>query len=257
MTLQPVISFLAAANPCYLGDLGMVAAGNDSGRNRQTIPTFSKVLKRKALDMTKTSNHRNEFVEDMNKHAGLVADGLVNTELHLQNKMWGINNERTPIDDRQLMHAAMAQLYALNRKQNGVKDAFDVPPYIYPPNWSGFRGYGSDIANLVVATAFLLQEIKRKLVAGEDYIRSSRPLTKSYTGDAQPHESAASARFEMLGKATPFGNIGPVTRPPSSNADWVVTSPPQPQMTPVQYNKPRLKPAKYGPGEHEHDESTD
>jgi hypothetical protein len=78
------------------------------------------------------------------------------------------------------MHAGMAQLDALFDRQNGEPDAFDSPPAIYPETWSGFRSYGPDIPNLVVAVAFLTQEIKRKLVAGEDYTRLARSADQVY-----------------------------------------------------------------------------
>jgi hypothetical protein len=116
------------------------------------------------------------------------ADRLVNAEVQNQNRMWGPTYERADSNNRELMLAGISQLVALDMKQRGDKAAFSVPPLGYPETWSGFRDYGSDIANLVVAAAFLHQEIARKLRAGEDYIRTPRdPKSQPYTGD-QPKE---------------------------------------------------------------------
>lgn len=106
--------------------------------------------------------------------AAQTADELVSAEISLQNEKWGDLNERADATKRQLMHAAMAQLDALFDRHCGVEDAFDSPPEIYPEDWKGFRDYGSDVANLVVAAAFLLQEIKRLVYLGEDTTRTSR-----------------------------------------------------------------------------------
>ncbi len=78
----------------------------------------------------------------------------------------------------------MAQLDALFDRQNNEPGAFDSPPEIFPQDWSGFRDYGSDVANLVVAVAFLTQEIKRKLIAGEDHTRLARTAQQTFAADA-------------------------------------------------------------------------
>lgn len=106
--------------------------------------------------------------------AGWRADELVAREIDRQDVMWGTANERADISNGQLMHAGMAQLDALYARHAGQANAFSEVPSIYPRDWSGFRDYGSDIANLVVAAAFIRQEIKRKLLAGEDTTRTSR-----------------------------------------------------------------------------------
>jgi hypothetical protein len=103
-----------------------------------------------------------------------LTDELISAELAKQNQMWGRLNERTDVANGELMHAGMGQLDALFDRQNGGDDAFEDAPAIYPEGWSGFRDYGSDVANLVVGVAFLTQEIKRKLLAGEDYTRIAR-----------------------------------------------------------------------------------
>jgi hypothetical protein len=113
-----------------------------------------------------------------------TAENLIAAEVERQRAMWGESNERADASQGELMHAAMAQLDALYDKQAGIGDAFDAPPAVYPLSWGGFRDYGSDIANLVVAVAFLTNEIARKLRAGEDYTRKSRnPDTQPYTAD--------------------------------------------------------------------------
>lgn len=100
------------------------------------------------------------------------ADRLVNAEVQRQNRMWGI--ERDDHSNGELAAAAVAQLDELTLKQQGVPEAFKQAHPSFPKNWSGFRDYGSDIANLVVAAAWLHQEIARKLRAGEDETRTSR-----------------------------------------------------------------------------------
>ncbi|WP_315729925.1 hypothetical protein [Bradyrhizobium sp. SZCCHNRI2010] len=110
-----------------------------------------------------------------------LADQLIATEIAKQDAMWGKLNERAATGHGELMHAGMAQLDALFDRQNGGgDDAFSEAPMIYPENWSGFRDYGSDVANLVVAIAFLRQEVKRKLLNGEDYTRTSRRPDQPY-----------------------------------------------------------------------------
>jgi hypothetical protein len=100
------------------------------------------------------------------------ANRKVQAEMERQNRMWGIG--RDDHANGELMFAAMAQLDELSIKQDGVTDAFSEPHVLFPENWSGFRDYGSDVANLVVAAAWIQQEIARKLRAGEDDTRTSR-----------------------------------------------------------------------------------
>jgi hypothetical protein len=121
-----------------------------------------------------------------------LADELITAELAKQNTMWGSSNERADVSKGQLFHAAMAQQDALWARQLGTTDAFDEAPGIYPEDWSGFRDYGTDIANIVVAIAFLTQEVKRKLMNGEDYTRTSRTPDQAYrpeTGLPNPIEA--------------------------------------------------------------------
>ena len=109
-----------------------------------------------------------------------LTDELVSAELAKQNQMWGRMNERADTSQGQLFHAGIAHIDALFDRQNGEPDAFDSPPAVYPEDWSGFRDYGSDIANLVVAVAFFTQEIKRKLINGEDFTRLARGADQAY-----------------------------------------------------------------------------
>jgi hypothetical protein len=113
-----------------------------------------------------------------------LTDELVSAELAKQNQMWGRLGDRTDNLNGELQLAGMAQLDALFDRQNGEPDAFGSPPEIFPQDWSGFRDYGSDIANLVVAVAFLTQEIKRKLMAGEDFTRLARTAQQPFAADA-------------------------------------------------------------------------
>jgi len=112
------------------------------------------------------------------------ADAIIAGEVARQDKMWGVANERADSTQGQLLRAGMAQLDALQLRRDGEADAFADTPTIYPADWSGFRDYGSDVANLAVAAAYIRQEIKRLIAAGADTTRTSRdPATQPYTGD--------------------------------------------------------------------------
>lgn len=88
------------------------------------------------------------------------------------------------LHEGQLLRAGLAQLEALLLRRDGEADAFGAAPNIYPADWSGFRDYGSDVANLAVAAAYIRQEIKRLIAQGADTTRTSRdPATQPYTGD--------------------------------------------------------------------------
>ncbi|KOX53875.1 hypothetical protein ADL19_14995 [Streptomyces purpurogeneiscleroticus] len=123
----------------------------------------------------------NAMIGDYNH---VKADRLVNAELQRQNRMWGV--DRDDHTKGELMMAALSQLDALAVRQDGDAKAFEQVPASYPENWTGFRDYGSDIANLVVAAAWLHQEIARKLRAGEDETRLPRDPVKQPYGDVQP-----------------------------------------------------------------------
>ena len=117
----------------------------------------------------------------------MTPQDLIAAEVARQDRMWGQAYERVDVSRGQLMNAAMAQLDALEARQVGLPDAFNVIPEQYPFGWSGFRDYGSDIANLVVAAAYLQQEIKRKLALGEPTTRTSRNLqTQPYDDKTKP-----------------------------------------------------------------------
>jgi hypothetical protein len=109
-----------------------------------------------------------------------LADELITAELAKSNQMWGRSNERSDAANGELMFAGMAQMDALYIRQLGDPHAFEEAPEIFPENWSGFRDYGSDIANLVVAITYLTQEVKRKLMNGEDYTRLARGADQVY-----------------------------------------------------------------------------
>lgn len=116
--------------------------------------------------------------------AGLAADDIVSSEVARQDAMWGRVNERADISKGQLLSAGLAQLVALQERRDGEPDAFGTPPTEFPPDWSGFRDYGSDVANLAVAAAFIRQEMKRLIAAGADTTRKSRdPVAQPFTKD--------------------------------------------------------------------------
>ena len=117
----------------------------------------------------------------------ITASELIAAEVERQDRMWGVANERADVSKGQLAKAAEGHLHALRAKQAGNTYAFAIPVEPYPDTWS-LRDYGSDIANLVIAAAFLHQEIKRKLAAGESYERTSRnPVVEPYVGPEQPY----------------------------------------------------------------------
>jgi hypothetical protein len=116
---------------------------------------------------------------------GREADAIIAKEVAGQDKMWGVANDRADSSQGQLLSAGLAQAYALwARRDNGTPITADDVPSCYPKDWTGFRDYGSDIANLAVASAFFRQEIKRLLSEGADTTRLTRDQA------AQPYGAA-------------------------------------------------------------------
>ncbi|WP_316196716.1 hypothetical protein [Bradyrhizobium sp. SZCCHNS3053] len=111
-----------------------------------------------------------------------LADDLIAAEIAKQDAMWGRLNERADTSRGQLFDAAHAQIWLTMAKIEGssAEDALESAKHLYPGDWSGFRDYGSHIANIVVAIAFLRQEIKRKLMNGEDFTRAARQPDQPY-----------------------------------------------------------------------------
>ncbi|WP_439357958.1 hypothetical protein [Bradyrhizobium sp. DASA03007] len=105
---------------------------------------------------------------------------MINAELELQNQMWGPNNERADISQGQLFGAGYALLTAVKDRRQANADAFHVIPETYPKDWSGFRSYGTDIPNGVVAICFLINEAKRLLMDGVDPTRVARRPDQKY-----------------------------------------------------------------------------
>jgi hypothetical protein len=115
--------------------------------------------------------------------AGVKADELITVEVLVQDRMWGLANDRADATDGQMADAAMAQIGVVALKTRGASAEAAVEicrQEFYPVGWSGLRDYGSNIANLVVAAAYLRSEIKRRLAAGEDFNRVKRPAEKPY-----------------------------------------------------------------------------
>lgn len=128
--------------------------------------------------------------------AGRKADNLIAGEVAIQDRMWGDANERADAVNNQLLKAGMAQLFLLSMKIEGTEPerALELAKAaLYPPDWDGFRDYGSNVANLVVAVAFLRSEIKRRIFAGEDTTRAKRG--QPYT-NAQPYVTSDEAQAE-------------------------------------------------------------
>lgn len=115
--------------------------------------------------------------------AGHVADDIIASEIAKQDAMWGRSPERTDSMAGELALAAGAQLDALILRRGDCPGAFDVTPAKFPATWSGFRDYGSDVANLAVVAAYIRQEMKRLIARGAPTNRTSRKLQEPYTKD--------------------------------------------------------------------------
>jgi hypothetical protein len=129
--------------------------------------------------------------------AGATADALIATEVAIQDRMWGDANERADSTKNQLLDAGFAQLVVLHQKLDGVASdtAVEQAREFYPEDWDGLRDYGSNVANLVVAAAFIRSEIKRRILLGEDTTRTKRG--EAYT-TATPFVSSEVAASELL-----------------------------------------------------------
>jgi hypothetical protein len=114
------------------------------------------------------------------QQAQYAALGFIMAELARQNEMWGPANERVDVSNGELFQAGVAQLDATFDRRNGETEAFESAPEIYPQTWSGFRSYGGDFANIGVAATFLVQEMKRLAMNGEDLTRLSRTAQQPY-----------------------------------------------------------------------------
>jgi hypothetical protein len=130
--------------------------------------------------------------------AGQQADALIATEVAIQDRMWGDANERADAQNNQLLSAGRAQLDFLDLKLSGVPSDLALATAkdgTYPPDWdaTGFRDYGSNVANLVVAAAFIRSEIKRRVLAGEDTTRAKRGQPYVVADPYMSSETAAEA----------------------------------------------------------------
>lgn len=130
-----------------------------------------------------------------------LADQLIAAEIAKQDGMWGETNERADASKSQILRAATAQCVALSLSQNFAAlwpggnraeqrvEAFNKAKHdFYPTDWSGFRDYGSDVANMVVAAAYLRNEIKRRIRNGESTYRAPRDAK------TQPYDPATTPR---------------------------------------------------------------
>ncbi|GAB6995241.1 hypothetical protein JQ593_22635 [Bradyrhizobium viridifuturi] len=124
----------------------------------------------------------------------MQADNLIAAEIGRQDRMWGDTNDRADISQGQLLQAGVAQLdfiYLATRqghiwtREEALKLAEQA---VFPKDWGGFRDYGSDVANLVVAAAYIRQEIVRRIRNGESTFRSSRNVeTQPYAESCKPN----------------------------------------------------------------------
>lgn len=144
------------------------------------------------------------------RDAGSIADQLIATEVAVQDKMWGDANDRADANGNQLLDAGLSQLVLLKCKLDGEtpEEATKQASCFYPKDWSGLRDYGSNVANAVVAIAFLRSEVKRRIAAGEDTTRTKRG--EAYRGD-QPYVSSEKAIEEVSETATFLKNANSLT----------------------------------------------
>lgn len=129
--------------------------------------------------------------------AGASADDLIAKEVAIQDRMWGNANERADSTENQLLKAGMAQLDLTMLLLMGEPEKRATAMALleaYPKDWDGLRSYGSVVANLAVAAAFIRSEMKRRIMLGEDTTRTSRgePYTK-----AIPYVSSDQAIAEL------------------------------------------------------------
>lgn len=129
--------------------------------------------------------------------AGVTARHLIAKEIEGQDKMWGATNDRADATLGQLLNAGLAQAVAIRDTRSEHQMAnragcFDnAKREFYPADWNGFRDYGSDVANLVVAAAFIEQEIKRLIADGASTYRA--PRLAPYAGPDKPAMSSSDA----------------------------------------------------------------
>lgn len=115
-----------------------------------------------------------------------AARALINAEIDKQIAMWGASNERADADNGELLQAGIAQLEGLYYKlDSGEWPAWT--PEVYPKTWGGYRDYGSNVANLVVAVAFLTNEAARRIGNAESTWRKPRtPEDPKFTSAPYP-----------------------------------------------------------------------
>lgn len=185
------------------GAIGIVVKGSNSRRTQLLSPgekTETWLGGHQEVSLTEFWPSHAPPVSPMQLHAE-YARRLIETEVNVQNKKWGEANERSDVSGGELLRAAIAQATAVARaseeaaaiaKAASASSALEttidymaireeifagIAESIYPLAWSMFRDYGSDIANLVVAAAYIENEIKRRLAAGEDTYRTARGET--------------------------------------------------------------------------------
>lgn len=179
------------------GAIGIVVKENNSRRTQLLSPgekTETWLGGHQEVSLTEFWPSHAPPVSPMQLHAE-YARRLIETEVNVQNKKWGEANERADVSGGELVRAAIAQATAVARaseeaaaiaasEETTIDDRMireeifaGIAESIYPLAWSMFRDYGSDIANLVVAAAYIENEIKRRLAAGEDTYRTARGET--------------------------------------------------------------------------------
>lgn len=152
--------------------------------------------------------------------ASRIASALTDAEFNVQTKMWGA--DRPDYQKGELMSAAMTSLDLVAIKRAGLPSATAVKianADFYPEDWSGFRDYGTDIANLVVAAAFLKSEITRLIAAGEDRTRAPRESHQTYAAETVPAFTSAEAIAEPYAvKSVDVSQVQPIDEAPNAES---------------------------------------
>lgn len=140
--------------------------------------------------------------------AQAITRRLVDVEFAVQCKMWDEENGRADSAKGELMSGAMTALDLIALKRAGLASSTAVKiaaADFYPENWSGFRDYGSDVANLVVANAFILSEITRLVALGADRTRLSRAPDQKYNPETGLPIVSSDEAIEQVRSAEQFG----------------------------------------------------
>lgn len=112
------------------------------------------------------------------------ASDAVTEEIFRQNRMWGDLSERSDVDTGELLMAGIAHAEDAYHRDLGYTE--EVLPATYPFHPDCFRNYGSKFATLVVAAAFIHQELAHLILEGADTTRRPRDSAEAYPVESEP-----------------------------------------------------------------------